>query len=183
MELKMKILFMCIMMAELGMAAQQSNSCVLEVQPENGEAVVFGKEYKVPDLKIQVLDKVSGRLLTPKAIDVFYIWDWFEYPATDHPFGTWDQSSEIIHCADYQNGDIIIPAYTVKPRGWYNGVYARLPWPKKPQFKHLEINVYLPQCTVPRIKIEPGELKQYQRNQAVWRVSCKEIVEVLFLKD
>jgi hypothetical protein len=176
----MKALLLCIAMSEVCFAAQRPGVCKLEAEPDRGPALIFGKDYKVPDLEVLVLDKHTGKPLTPKAVDIFYLWDWFEYPATDHPMGAWDREREIIQCAEFSAERIIIPSYTVTPRGWYNGRRVRWPWSRQPRFKHLEINVYLPQCTVPRVTLEPADLKRYEKNQAVWRVSCDSTVEIAF---
>jgi hypothetical protein len=44
----------------------------------------------------------------------------------------------------------------------------------------VEISVYLPQCSVPRVKVEPKALKHYEKEQATWRVSCDKMVEISF---
>lgn len=109
--------------------------------------VIFGKDYHVPALHLRFVDAKTGKPIVPKVVNVQYFWEWLEYPYPEHGWGVWSEVEDWIKCTTGGDNDVIVPARTVKPVGWYNGKYTKFPFTlfgsTLPHFDHLEIVVVL----------------------------------------
>jgi hypothetical protein len=133
------------------------------------EAVVFGKEFRVPELRMRFVDAETGKPVIPKAINVHYYWQWVEWPYPEHAWGAWSDAQDWVKCTT-DDDQLVIPAHTVKPRGWYNGKYIKFPYTlsgsKDPKFDRLEI-VFEFEKGAPRLIINEKELVRYKGVTAV----------------
>jgi hypothetical protein len=94
--------------------------------------------------------------------------------------GAWSTAHEIVDCTDLQEARMIIPSYTVRPRGWYDGIWTVLPYPRYPRFSHLEIAVFLDDCPAGRVHVQRADLKKYENKWAVFEVACGKLTDVSF---
>ena len=98
-------------------------TCMAE-ECERGEPVIFGKPYKVPRLKIRLLDERTNKPLAGTKITLNYIWKWLEYPYTERPFGAWEEDAYSTSCYADGEGVIEVGEFEVRPRGWYKGIHS-----------------------------------------------------------
>lgn len=142
-----------------------------------GDAVIFGKPYPVPELRLQFQNE--GGVVRPMSLDVFYIWKWLEYPYPEHAWGAWSDAYDWFRCTVGDDGKLTVPSFTVRPRGWYKGFYTYFPWPKKPYFDYIELTVQVEGCA-PKLRIALTDLDWYRKSTAVVKVSCGSPIEVTF---
>lgn len=176
------LIFASVLCVLASQDANRMDQCSLYSTPEEGSKgrpLIWGKPYVVPSLHLSFVDKESGEAVKPSKVDVFYIWQWIEYPYPDHPWGAWSNAHDWVRCLPNDGGALRIPPFTVKPRGWYDGKYTKFPWSKKPYFDYLEITVHLDECA-PKLRIDLKDLKRYQRERAMLRVSCGSPIEATF---
>lgn len=167
-----------------GVVAQSNTACKRcslygSEDKSRGQAVIFGRKYDVPELHLRYVDKATGKPISPKHVNVHYYWEWLEYPYPEHPWGAWSDAEDWIRCTTEGESEITIPAFTVKPRGWYAGKYTRFPSEKKPRFDRIEIVIELENCA-PRLMVKSNELSRYRNATALVKLSCGEPEEVTF---
>lgn len=105
-------------------------------------ASIFGDRVSVPAFTVRVVELGTGRDIPLDSILVRYTWTWLEHPYPEHPWGALVEASDIVECKPAPSTSLLdVPAYEVRPRGWYSGRYVWWPWPKRPTFRHLEITV------------------------------------------
>jgi hypothetical protein len=119
------------------------NEIVAQADPSNDrQAVIFGKPYDAPPMRVRFIDGVSGlplQNLYEGVITVNYSWDWLEYPYPEHSWGAWSTAADELKCKPDSDGWFVTPAHRVTPRGWYDGKYARFPWSRHPSFNGIGI--------------------------------------------
>lgn len=91
--------------------------------------VTFGDPFTVSAITINFVSADTHEPLVPDKVDVFYIWNWLEYPYPEHSWGAWSNAYDIIQCEPINTPRLVIPSRTVLPRGWYKGFYTWFPWP------------------------------------------------------
>jgi hypothetical protein len=133
-------------------------------------AVIFGKTVQVPAMRIRLLDGVSGRPFGNKGIRVVYGWRWLEYPYPEHGWGAWNETGDRLSCSFDEDGWFETSAHLIKPRGWYEGVYTRWPWPKRPEFNGLEVVVTTLLGGSARLAIKRRDLSRFEHADLVVRV-------------
>jgi len=135
-----------------GISFSVTDSCRLTVSAERnglmgpignmaehpGPAVIFSDPVVVPSFRIHFIDEKSAKPVVPLEITISYGWKWLEYPYPEHPWGAWSEASDIVECFE-PSTEILVPEFVVKPRGWYDGKYARFPFSKKPAFTDIVI--------------------------------------------
>lgn len=144
-----------------------------------GDAVIFGKPYAIPELHLRF--EKNGRVVRPTSVDVFYTWKWLEYPYPEHAWGAWSDAHDWFKCSVGEDGELTVPSFTVKPRGWYKGFYTYFPWPKRPYFDYIELTVHVEGCA-PKLRIDANDVNRYRETLAVVKVSCNSPIEVTFGK-
>ena len=112
-------------------------------------------------------------------MNIHYYWEAIVYPATEAPWGAWTDFGEWIRCLPGGRREIAVPAFTVTPRGWYDGKYTKFPWAKKPRFHQIEIVFDYNRCA-PRLIIEAGELGTYKDATALVKLPCAGRAAVTF---
>lgn len=157
--------------------------CVLDVPngvfaPEK-EPVLFGTAFKVPDLRFQFVSKSEN---LPSIVRVFYIWEWFEYPARGRSGGVWDDAGDIVECSNVGKMNIVIPAYNVVPKGWYSGEFAN---GRKniPKFDHIEVAFETKECGAPRLLFDKKEIEKFRKMVALVSLPCGGLPKYEFLKE
>jgi len=149
-----------------------------------GAPVIFGQEFRVPEFHLRFLNKSTGKPLVPKTVHVGYGWKWLEYPYPDHAWGAWSDAHDSIECST-TDSQLVVPAHTVKPRGWYNGKYTGFPYnltgSKKPKFDGVVLSIEFGGC-MPRLEISERELDKYRDSTAMLKLPCQWPVEVEFQK-
>lgn len=165
-----------------GIAASTDSACELYAEAvrigagKSAKApLVFGKPFAVPSLRFQF--ERDGQIVRPIEVDVFYYWNWIEYPYPEHPFGVWTDAADWFKCRVAEDGNLAVPPHTVRPRGWYNGLFNYFPWPKKPLFSHLEITVKVEGCA-PKFHIAREDLERYKGVRATLKISCASPIQV-----
>lgn len=138
---------------------------------EHGTPLIWGKQYEVPSMHFVLLDKESGRPLSPKKILITYYWLWLKYPSIEMPWGAWTDADDFLECFPEGETEIIVPAHTVKPRGWYDGKYVRFPWPKKPHFDRIEIEFIYNNCS-PNLILRAKDIEKLKTSIAVLTLPC-----------
>ena len=147
---------------------------------------IFGKEFLVPELHMRFVDAKTGKPLIPRVVTVFYLWRWLEYPYPEHGWGAWGEAGELFRCSTGGATQLVVPARTIKPRGWYDGKYTKFPYTllgsKKPKFDSLEIMIQFGDCA-PRIIVKARDLDRYKGSTATLKLYCQwPPVEVEFEK-
>lgn len=132
--------------------------------------VIFGESHEVPPMRVRIVDGVSGQPLETKKIYVWYYWEWLEYPYPEHAWGAWSQARDTLTCVPDRHGWIGTPAHTVKPRGWYDGVHTRFPWPRKPNFIGVTIRIINKQGYTPNAYLEKKDFRKFKSSDLVVRV-------------
>lgn len=99
---------------------QKIISSVLGCSSPQKEAVIVGQPYIVPAIPMRIIKSSTGEPLIGAKLNAHYIWEWYMYPANDHPFGVGDDACDYIEwdLGENKDGLYIFPTYTVKPRGW-----------------------------------------------------------------
>lgn len=178
--------------AAVAMHGADSGVCKVEVKAEDngalssngkprGPAVVFGDAVTVPLFRLRFVDAKTGRVLKPTKVTIGYGWKWLEYPYPEHLWGALSEASDVVSCAEITGDEIEVPEFEVKPRGWYNGKYAKFPFSKGPSFTGLGITATLPECT-PRVTIPPKAARDLQGKVAVVKVACRSESTVSYQK-
>jgi hypothetical protein len=146
------------------------DAIVSSPDPKNNRpAVIFGHVRSIPAMRIRFLDGRSGLALPSSEITVNYGWRWLEYPYPEHGWGAWNDTSDKLSCKADLDGRIEAPGYDVKPRGWYNGTYTKLPWPHRPTFTGVEI-VMVTKAGFARVKLSPSNLEKFTSSMLIVRV-------------
>jgi len=177
----MKIrLLVVAFLAMIGCAGGQNMCTALPGEEESrGQPVVFGQEVPVPALRLRFLDETSGKPISPRVVMAHYYWQWIMYPATEHAWGAWADAEDRVRCEPAGQTEISVPAFTVRPRGWYNGKYTEVPWSKKPRFDRLELVIEFERWA-PRLIIKESELRRYKDAIAVLKLPRAGRVKVVF---
>ena len=129
----------------------RNNRCVNAEETCVGEgctkrvAVIFGKAYLVPKLKIRLIDKNTGKPAAGAKMSVGYNFRWLEYPyypKDEHPLGVWtDAAYATDECFADDEGVIEVDAFKVEPHGYYKGIHSV---GKTPKFTTVSIRYDLP---------------------------------------
>jgi len=131
---------------------------------ERSQPLIFGKPYTVPELKLRFEDATTGKPLSPSFVNIHYYSQWIMYPAPEHSWGVWAALDDWVRCSPGGQTEITIPAFTVKPRGWYDGKYVKFPYTlsgsKQPRFDRLEIVMEF-DSFAPRLKVKESDLKRF----------------------
>ena len=129
----------------------------------------------MPGLNLRFVRENTGEPVIPDGILVFYMWNWLGEPYDEAVWGRWNSTIEYVECTTNGQSSITIPPYTVRPRGWYDGKYTRFPFTllgsQRPRFDHIEISIQFGDCRR-RWLIEADDLEPYERNIAVFNLSC-----------
>jgi len=136
-----------------------------------GPAVLFSAPVVVPAFRLRFVDLASGKTLVPSKVSLAYGWRWLEYPYPEHSWGAWSEASDLVECMQ-PAGEIDIPEFEVRPRGWYDGKYIWFPYPKKPSFTGVGIVIELVNCT-PRATISPKQVSKLKGGVAIFGVNCR----------
>lgn len=174
---------LCIALAVLflgeSVTAGQDAGCVFNGSDDKtrGKPVIFGKEVTVPSLKLHFVRKQTGQPVTPAAVDIHYYWQWIAHPYPEHSSGAWVDAEERLKCTP-RSSEMIVPARTIQPRGWYIGRYTSMPW-QKPKLSRVEIVTEVEGCA-PRLIIEAGELARFKNTAATLILPCAGRAEVKF---
>jgi hypothetical protein len=132
-------------------------------------AVIFGEASLVPVMRMRFIDGATNRPLQPQKITINYGWRWLNYPYPEHAWGAWTETSDRLSCATDTDGWIESPKHEVRPRGWYNGIYARVPWPKRPTFTGIEA-VAVTKSGFARVRIAPRDIRKFESAVLLVRV-------------
>jgi hypothetical protein len=174
------------------MHGAESGGCKLDVKAEDngalssngkprGLAVLFGDPVTVPIFRLRFVDIKTGQVLKPTRVTIAYGWKWLEYPYPEHLWGALSEASDVVSCTDITGDEIEVPAFEVKPRGWYDGKFAKFPFSRGPSFTGLGITATLPQCT-PRVTIPPKAARDLQGKVAIIKVACRSESTVSYQK-
>ena len=114
--------------------------------------VIYGKPYLVPTLRFRLFKGNTQEPLAGAKISVLYVWHWLQYPYPESPCGSFSSATERTEVESDKDGVVVIPEYTVKPRGWSKQPkcwWWSLTHPNnkkaEPYFDHLEIRISDPQ--------------------------------------
>lgn len=147
--------------------------------------VIFGKDFQVPELHMRFVDAATGKPVIPKVVNVHYYWLWLEWPAPEHAWGAWSDAQDWVKCTTGGDDQLVVPARTVKPRGWYDGKYTQFPYnliqDKSPKFDRLEI-VFEFGKGAPRLIVDRKELARYKDSTAVLKLPYAGHAQVQFEK-
>jgi hypothetical protein len=150
-----------------------------------GAAVIFGKEFQVPELSMRFVDAQTGKPVIPKVVNIHYYWQWLEYPYPEHAWGAWSDAEDWVKCTTGGDDRLSVPVHRVKPRGWYNGKYTKFPYTlsgsREPKFDRLEI-VFEFENGAPRLIVDRKELGRYKNAIAVVKLPHAGRAEVQFEK-
>jgi hypothetical protein len=136
-----------------------------------GAAILFGTEVDVPSFRLSFSETNSGKAVRPLKITIAYGWRWLDYPYPEHSWGAWVGASDVFECIAANEDGIKVPAFKVRPRGWYDGKYTRFPFSKKPAFTGIGVVIQLGGCTT-RATITPKEAIRLQGHSAVFKANC-----------
>jgi hypothetical protein len=156
-------------------------ACVLRATEDQsrGTPVIFGSASAVPEIRLRLVDQAAGRAITAADVNVNYYWKWIEYPYPEHEWGAWSDARDWVQCSIQSKGEVVIPAFTVKPRGWYAGKYTKFPWLRKPQFDRIEIVFEFGHCA-PRLIIKAGDIRRFDGKSALVQLPCAGRADVRF---
>lgn len=121
----------------------------------NGQApAIYGDEISVPGFRIRLLDSKTNKPVVKQPINITYAWEWLEYLDGVQNGGEWRDAYDWRACVSDEDGAIVVPAYTVRPKGWYAGDRLK---GKRPRFTELGVsagsgNVYLKKGDLSRIR-------------------------------
>lgn len=146
------------------------------INPRMGQPVIEGQPFVVP-----LMNWRFESLSPPTIVEVRYQWQWIDYPYPEHPFGAWLTSEEMVEC---QMADLSlqVPAWTVRPRGWYKGKYTSLPW-SKPRFHQVEFKIVWERNCSQTILLSPRMLGKFRDHDAVLKRSCGAPEEIKFIRN
>jgi hypothetical protein len=136
-----------------------------------GPAVLFSSPVVVPAFRLRFADSQSGKTLVPSNVSLAYGWRWLEYPYPEHSWGAWSEASDLVECME-PAGEINVPEYEVRPRGWYDGWYTKFPFSRKPSFTGIAVVITLNGCTT-RATIPPKELSNLKGQVVVFAANCR----------
>jgi hypothetical protein len=182
--MRTKYCFFAIMLSCLvaNAYASESGNCKLELKSEDsglqsrsgrprGPAVIFGDPVSVSSFRMRFVDTKTGNVLKPTKVTLAYGWKWLEYPYPEHAWGAWSEASDVMTCLKTDTETISVPQFEVKPRGWYDGKYAKFPFAKKPSFTGIDVAITLGECS-PRVTIKPEQARNLQGRTVVVNVDC-----------
>lgn len=92
-------------------------------------------------------------------------------PIQTIPGGAWSEAGDIFACSTTNLGPIEVPSVEVKPRGWYNGKYAKFPFLRKPSFTGIDISAKLETCTA-RVTLNISDSRNLGGKKVVVTVNC-----------
>jgi hypothetical protein len=148
------------------------DAIVAQADPRNDKpAVIFGKPYDAPSMRIRFIDGATGlplRNLYDGVITVSYSWRWLEYPYPEHAWGAWSDAADQLKCKPDIDGWFQTPGHKVMPRGWYEGKYTRFPWPHRPSFNGIGIAANTGYFA--RVALKPGDLHKFTKFDLTVRV-------------
>ena len=144
------------------------------------EPLIYGEKYKVPALHVRFVKLGTNEPIIPDRISLYYTWEWIEYPYPEHAWGAWDGSHDSIDCLPQMNNELTVPPYEVVARGWYDGKYTRVPWPKKPRFAYLEFRVFFSDSCHRAFLLSKRQLDMFKKKVAVMPLSCRAVDDVRF---
>lgn len=162
--------------------ASENGGCKLELKAENsglqssngkprGAAAIFGDPVLVSSFRMRFVDTKTGNVLKPTKVTLAYGWKWLEYPYPEHAWGAWSEASDVLTCLETAPEIVSVPQFEVKPRGWYDGKYAKFPFAKKPSFTGIDVAITLGECS-PRVTIKPEYARHLQGRTVVVKVDC-----------
>ncbi len=153
-----------------GVNAEENGLTSINGKPV-GPALIFGDKSTVPTIYMRFVDLRTGLSLRPIEVALAYGWRWIQYPYPEHPTGAWSEASDMVSCRPTESDMIEIPSFEVRPRGWYDGKYAKFPFARKPSFTGIDVTATFDECTA-RVTIKPGDLTRLQGHTAVVTVNC-----------
>ena len=138
-----------------------------------GPAVIFGDPVTVPAFQLRFVDEKSAQSVAPSKIAINYSWRWLEYPYPEHSWGAWSDVSDLIECPE-PGAETLVAEYEVRPRGWYNGKYAKFPFVgKRPYFTRVSISLAVNGCTEQTgASISAKEARKLKDKSVVFKVNC-----------
>lgn len=145
------------------------------INPRMGQPVIEGQPFLVPLMNWQF-----ESLGPPTIIEVRYQWQWIDYPYPEHPFGAWLTSEETVEC-QMTDLSLQVPAWTVRPRGWYKGKYTALPW-SKPRFHQVEFKIVWERNCSQTLLLSPRTLEKFRDHDAVLKRSCGAPEQIRFVR-
>jgi hypothetical protein len=161
-------------LSENGYAGRRAGPSPYGGPDTSADPVIFGEEFTVPELHMQFVHMKTGNSLVPTVIDVRYFWQWLEYPYADYPRGAWSDAEDWVKCMTGGDNQLVVPAYTVKPFGWYDGKYTKFPYTltgsRKPRFDRLEIVINFDDRQPDRLIMRRNELRRYNDARATIRL-------------
>lgn len=155
---------------KVGLKAEDSGLQSRSGKPR-GTAVIFGDPVTVSFFSLRFVDTKTGNVLKPSKVALAYGWKWLEYPYPEHAWGAWSEASDVVTCLETDTETISVPQFEVKPRGWYDGKYAKFPFAKKPSFTGIDVAITLGECS-PRVTIKPEQARNLQGRTVVIKVDC-----------
>lgn len=116
-----------------------------------GEALVTGRTYVVPELRLRFSDLRTGNGITPKKVGLGYVWK--------DPVMLLE--SEDFNC--YPGGEtFVIPSFKVRPQTWEQYRGSSLPW-NKPKFVWFQMTFYDARMKVPALlQIPRHDIEQFR---------------------
>lgn len=144
--------------------------------------LLFGREFKVPDLRFRFKNPGSESKYRPYVIRVFYVWKWLEYPYPESARGAWSEADDIIDCTNVTNSDFVVPAYSVIPKGWYSGEFAN-ERKNLPRFDHIEVAFKTKECGAPRLLFNKKEIEKFRTRIALVSLPCGGLPKYEFIKN
>jgi len=136
-----------------------------------GPAVLFSTPVVIPAFRLRFVDSATGKKLAPSKVSLAYGWRWLEYPYPEHSWGAWSEASDLVECME-PAGEINVPEFEVRPRGWYDGKYVKFPFSRKPSFTGVGVVIEIDECTT-RATISPKESLKLKGQVAVFSVNCR----------
>ena len=123
--------------------------------------VIFGKPFSVPSVLIKAVDAKTRKPLVGNEIIVRYVWQWFQYPYSEHPLGVWSDAYDLVRCVTDTDGMVAVSEHEVVPSGWYKGKYLL---GRKPSFLHLDVSVETKK-SIRHYEVSRKELEQMRQSQ------------------
>ena len=157
-----------------------ANSCQLAYRAGNndmGPAKLFGIPVTIPAFRLHFVDEKSSQSVTPTKISINYNWKWLEYPYPEHSLGAWSDVSDTIECLE-PGAETLVPEFTVRPRGWYDGKYIKFPFTitgsKHPSFTGIGIVMHDVGCNKTRwVILSPKDVSRLKKNNSVIiKINC-----------
>jgi hypothetical protein len=95
-----------------------------------------GLAYTVPKLRVQLLDKDTGKPVAMQKVAIGYIWEWLQEPKLVDSVLGWTSESYTTSCMTNKDGMVEADEFTVVPRGSYKSNTAK----EQPRFKQLDVS-------------------------------------------